>query len=65
MNNKHEYLKYISKHEYLKCLNDPYYFIINYCRIKCGNKILKPKITKKNYERFIKFISKQNYRQTR
>ena len=54
-----------NKHEYLKCLKDPFYFITKYCRIKCGNKILKPKIIKKDYERFIEFISKQNCKQTR
>ena len=53
------------KEKYLKCLKDQYYFINKYCYIQYKDKILNPNIIKKDYERFIEFISKQNRRKTR
>lgn len=50
--------------EYIKCLTDPYYFFIKYCKIynKETGKLIKSKITRKQYERFIEFKNKQNFR---
>ena len=37
-----------TKNEYIKCINDPYYFIKNYCMVKDKktNKIININITK-------------------
>lgn len=53
--------------EYIKCLTDPYYFFMKYCKIynKETGEYIKPKITRKQYERFIEFKTRKNFRKTR
>ena len=55
------------KKEYLRCLKDPVYFFNKYCKVynKETGEYVNLKITRKQYERFIKFKNAQNSRQTR
>lgn len=54
----------MNNEEYIKCLNDPYYFFTKYCVIKNKrtNKIVNIKISRKQYERFIKYKIASNFK---
>ena len=52
------------KEEYIKCIKDPYYFYTKYCVVKDKktNKIINVKISRNQYERFIKYKITSNFR---
>lgn len=60
MNDKEEYIKYLNDAYY-----DPYIFFTKYCVIQDKyQKNVPIKISRKQYDRFIKFQATQNFRKT-